>query len=106
MDWETKLAALNALSECSLHMRASQDWYVSQRVDIKDKGILKSVCGNGPTPAKAIEDHWRQVTIELEPHEYLICREYFNGELSRRVACRWNGFMWDHVTEEKPKEAA
>jgi hypothetical protein len=30
MNWEQKLAALNALAECELRMRCPGDWYVLQ----------------------------------------------------------------------------
>lgn len=106
MHWETKLSALNALTECSLKMREPGDWYVSQNVDVKDASIIKGVVGNGVTPEEAINDHWNQVTGELKSHEYLVCREYWDGETSKRLAVRWNGFMWSHVVEEKPKVAA
>lgn len=105
MEWETKLAALNALSECSLKMRKPGDWYVSQSIEIKDKSVLRSVCGNGVTPAKAVDNHWDQVTFELASHEYIIARDYYEGEVAKRLAVRWNGFMWDHVDERK-KQAA
>lgn len=105
MHWEKKLQALNALSECSLKMRGPGDWYVSQRVDIKDRHVLKSVCGNGLDPAGAVDDHWEQVTTQLASHEYLIAREYWNDDVCKRTAVRWNGFMWDHV-EERPQPAA
>jgi hypothetical protein len=101
MDWETKLQALNALNACSLMMRKPGDWYVSQNIEIKDKSVLKSVCGNGETPEEAVHDHWGQATSELESHEYLIARTYWDGEVSKRLAVRWNGFMWDHVEEKK-----
>jgi hypothetical protein len=106
MDWQTKFAALNALAECSIKMRKPGDWYVSQSVDIKDKSILKSVCGNGDTPEAAVADHWNQVTVDLTGHEYLVCREYWEGEVCKRLAVRWNGFMWDHVQERNPAPPA
>jgi hypothetical protein len=99
MDWETRLAALNALQECSLKMRKPGDWYVLQSIEIKDKSVLKSVCGNGEDPETAICDHWQQAT-ELASHEYIIARTYWEGEVAKRRAVRWNGFMWDHVEEK------
>lgn len=106
MDWEQKLQALNALAECSLKMRKPGDWYVSQSIDIKDKSVLKSVCGNGPDPDTAVQDHWNQITKDLESHEYVIARTYWEGNVNKRMAVRWNGFMWDHVEEPKKAEAA
>jgi hypothetical protein len=100
MNWEQKLQALNALVECSLKMRHPGDWYVSQSIDIKCDHILKSICGNGETPVEAINDHWQQATIDIEVGEYLIARSYWDGNVSRRMAVRWNGFMWDHVEEK------
>ena len=105
MHWETKLQALNALSECSLKMRGPGDWYVSQSAEIKDKCVLKSVCGNGLDPESAVCDHWEQMT-KLKPHEYVVSRHEWEGETYKRAAVRWNGFMWDHVVEEKPAAAA
>lgn len=100
MHWEYKLKALNALSECSLKMRGPGDWYVSQNVDIKDSSIMRSICGNGLDPAGAVDDHWKQATEELQSHEYLVAKQYWDGEVSKRTAVRWNGFMWDHVQEK------
>lgn len=100
MHWEQMLQALNALAECSLKARKPGDWYVSQSVDIKDKSILRSVCGNGVDPETAVCDHWNQVTSELKSHEYVIARSYADGDVTKRLAVRWNGFMWDRVEEK------
>lgn len=105
MHWEVKLKALNALSECSLKMRGPGDWYVSQNVEIKDKHVLKGDYGNGLDPESAVEDHWKRLTEDLQPHEYLVAREYWDGSVCKRMAVRWNGFMWDHVIETKAPES-
>jgi hypothetical protein len=90
VDWQQKAAALNLLSPIEILMRGVNDWYVSQRVEIKEKSILRSVCGNGDTPEKAISDHWDQATKNLGPDEYLV----INVGSDNRRAIRWNGFMW------------
>lgn len=99
MNWMQKLQALNAIAECSLKMRSDTSWYVSQQIDIKDKSFLTSVTGNGDNPEEAVEDHWKQATAGLQPHQYIVGREYMDGNLSRRTAVRWNGFMWEPVSE-------
>lgn len=94
MDWQQKLAALNALSECSLKMRKPGDWYVSQRVTVKRGSVLVGEYGNGVTPEEAVNDHWNQLAEDLPRGEYLV------ADLSgSRKAVRWNGFMWDAVIE-------
>lgn len=98
MHWETKLHALNALAECKLLMRKPGDWYVSQQVDVRRGHCLVGVYGNGATPQEAVEDHWNLLTT-LPADEYLVGREFWEGETCTRKAVRWNGFMWDHVKE-------
>ena len=64
LTWEQKLAALNALSECSLKMRKPGDWYVSQSVEVKQTegdGVLVGSYG-GTTPQEAVEEHWNALT--------------------------------------------
>lgn len=105
MDWESKLAALNALAECHLIMRKPGDWYVSQQVMVKNNSVLEGRFGNGESPESAVEEHWQELT-ELAGHEYLVAREYWDGDVCKRAAVRWNGFMWDHVKEPAKAEAA
>lgn len=99
MNWEEKLQALNALSECKLIMRKPGDWYVSQAVEVKDGGILRGEYGNGTGPAEAVIDHWQRLT-DLKSGLYLVGRTF--GTSSQRLAVRWNGFMWDRVEEDAP----
>lgn len=103
MDWEQKLQALNAVAECHLIMRKPGDWYVSQSVDVKNGSVLEGRYGNGSTPEEAVNEHWQELT-ELDRGQYIVGRTYLDGEVTKRMAVRWNGFMWDHV-EEKPKAA-
>ena len=95
LTWEQKMAALNALSPCSLIMRKPGDWYVQQDTDIKDKSILRGEYGNGETPEEAVNDHWGRLTT-ITPPLYIVAR----ASRDDRKAVRWNGFMWDSVREE------
>lgn len=106
MDWEQKLQALNALSECKLVMRKPGDWYVDQGTSIKEHGgcVLRGSYGNGRTPQEAVEQHWQELT-ELAANQYLVSKDIFDGQTYNRKTVRWNGFMWDHV-EEKTAAAA
>jgi hypothetical protein len=102
MDWQQKAAALDALAEISIKCRGVGDWYVSQKVDVKDGALLVGRYGNGATPQEAIEDHWRQLVDEIEPTpKYLIARTYSDERMPRR----WNGFMWI-VVHEPERNAA
>lgn len=102
MDWQQKAAALDALAELTIKFRKPNDWYVSQRVDVKDNAILRGEYGNGTTPQEAVEDHWLHLVTNLEKSPlYLVA---FAGD-DRRRAVRWNGFMWQDVPEPK-REAA
>lgn len=95
MTWEEKLAACQALSECSLKMRSPGNWYVQQcGTDITQGSMLVGKYGNGQTPQQAVEDHWLKLT-ELAPQEYIVIRAY--GE--DRLAVKWNGYMWSTVNE-------
>lgn len=96
MDWQQKAAALDALAEIEIKIRKPGDWYVSQRVEIKDDCILVGAYGNGDTPMAAIDDHWFRLVEEIERGpRYLVARV---GQPSRR-AVKWNGFMWQDVPE-------
>lgn len=99
MDWQQKAAALNALAEIHLCIRGPDDWFVSQRVEIREEHVLVGAYGNGTTPEEAIEDHWRKLVTEIGPH-YLVARPYEG----KRRAVRWNGFMWEDYPE--PAKAA
>lgn len=94
MDWQQKAAALDALAEISVMIRKPGDWYVSQRVEIKDGGILRGDYGNGETPQAAIEDHWRNMVDNIGSR-YLVA----HAGTERRRAVRWNGFMWMDIPE-------
>lgn len=102
MTWEQKLAALNAIVECTLKMRRPGDWYVEQSVDIKDGSILRGEYGNGNSPETAVLDHWERLT-NIESPLYLVGREFFDGYVATRKVVRWNGFMWESVDEPKQK---
>ncbi len=96
MDWQQKAAALDALAEIEIKIRKPGDWYVSQRVEIKNDCFLEGAYGNGDTPMAAIEDHWNRLVTDIECRPlYLVARA---GHPNRR-AVRWNGFMWQDVPE-------
>lgn len=105
MDWQQKAAALEALAEISIRFRKPGDWYVVQQVEIKDGGILRGDYGNGRTPEEAILDHWERLTT-IKPPLYLVGRTFFDGRVDTRKAVRWNGFMWEAVTEPRQDAAA
>ena len=99
MTWQEKAAALDALAEIQVMIRKPGDWYVSQRVEIKDDGVLISSYGNGVTPEEAIENHWRELVDEIaDTPKYLVVRAFQD----QRRAVRWNGFMWQDVAEPPP----
>ena len=87
MNWEQKLAALQAFADTSICMRKPGDWYVHMRAELKGDGVLSSASGNGRTPEEAVEDHWRKVTAPGA----VIVRDAMNAA---RREVRWNGFMW------------
>lgn len=92
MTWEQKLEALNVLGECALFMRKPGDWYVNQPLEIKRRGsgVLTSAYGNGVSPEKAVDDHWRLLVTDLPPDWFIV--SYTDGT---RRQVRWNGFMWE-----------
>lgn len=94
---DQKFQAINALSPASLKMRQPCDWYVEQSVEIRDGGILIGEYGNGATPQDAIEEHFEKLTSVKYPR-YIVA----STGSPQRKAVRWNGFMWDHISEEKP----
>lgn len=94
MNWEQKLDALNKLEPCALAMLAPGDWVVRQSVEIKTRALLSGVKGHGISPEMAVEDHWTKVTA-LDTHQYLVVRAH----RADRAAARWNGFMWQPVSE-------
>lgn len=90
MNWEQKLAALQALGEFKLCMREPGNWYVYvPKAEIKDGSMLKSGAGNGRTPEEAVENYWREMT-ELNPGERVVIGAYSDA----RREVRWNGYMW------------
>ena len=97
MDYQEKAAALNALADIAIKIRAPNDWYVSQSVEIKDGGVLVGKYGNGSTPKEAVENHWLELVDKLPPDKYLVI--HANGD--NRRAVRWNGYMWADVIEKK-----
>lgn len=94
MNYEQKMAAFIALCDTSVRMRKPRDWYIDCDVSVKDSSVLIGMYGNGDTPEAAIENHWFQLCENLKPSQYLVTRR---GD--KRHAVRWNGFMWQEVTE-------
>jgi len=93
MNSDQKMAALDAIAECSLKMRKPGDWYVDQNTEIKRAGILHGEYGNGSTPQEAIDDHFRLIAESGEP----IVTNAYGGP--RRKVHKWNGYMWERVRE-------
>ena len=93
MDWEQKLAAINALAKCSLAMRKPGDWYVkSGRIQIAGDGCLTDPTQSAKTPEGAVEEYWKQL-VDLPPSNYLV-----GGEPGHTKTVRWNGFMWEDAS--------
>jgi hypothetical protein len=95
LTWEQKFAAINALGQAHLCMRAPGDWYVDQRVYVcerEDSSVIVGRYGNGHTPEDAVEDHFNTLTAE-KPLAYVVMGEHTGNR--RRVL--WNGFMWADV---------
>lgn len=102
MNWEQKLAALNAISECRLLMRKPGDWYVSQSVERKEGHMLASAYGNGATPQEAVENHWTEVAEASSYTNPIVLSAY--GPDRREVF--WNGFMWADKPRATVQESA
>lgn len=96
MTWEQKLKALEAIAPAvNLCMRYPGDWHVGgMRWEIKRGSMLSSPTQRGATPEEAVEMAWKQFT-ELKPGEYLVLNAYAR----ERRCVRWNGFMWEEVSE-------
>lgn len=98
MTWEQKLAALNAIGECSLLMRSPGDWYVWQEgVRLSDGDFETTGGGDGVTPEATVNDTWRKMVTDLKDNAVIVCRKS-NGD---RRYVRWNEFMWVDVPEPK-----
>lgn len=97
MNWEQKMEAIKSLAgmDTCIKMRRPGDWYVLDRVDIKDGRFIRGGTGNGRTPEEAVNDRWFQLT-ELSRDQYLVVHAFGDD----RKAVRWNGFMWTTVTEK------
>lgn len=95
MTWEQKLQALQALTDTSLRMRKPGDWYVcAVGRSVKEGAFLKGEYGNGISPESAVEDDFKKVAELLPPEHYIVVDR--NG---KRLARKWNGFMWQEVFE-------
>lgn len=87
--WEDRLAALQALSEATLHMRKPGDWYVSMKSTSVSNGfILSSGAGNGATPEEAVEDIWQRYTNLAEGEVIAV------GYGEERTHALWVGDGW------------
>lgn len=93
MNYEQKFLAMNAIARAEVCIRGPHNWYVHQRVELKNGPMLETISGSGITPESAIDDHWSQLT-DIADSQYLVT--YASGG---RRAIRWNGFMWADVPE-------
>jgi len=98
MDWQQKLQAIQAFCGhfyVSLRMRKPGDWYVSSGMGIGGDGMVSGAYGNGRTPEEAVLDHWEQYSsLPIDRYATITID---NGQ--RRG--RWNGFMWELISEEE-----
>ena len=99
MTWEEKFYALKALvnfGDAALMMRKPGDWYVSLRGVDRKEGCVLAGCGghSGKTPEEAVELAFSYATDE----RYYVVSDAVYPD--RRKAFRWNGFMWDEVSED------
>ena len=97
ISWQRQFEALKCLGDACLRMREPGNWYVSQdSVNIaRRNGVRSGAFGNGETPEKAVQDHWRKYTAE----DTVI--EYRDLETSTMRYVSWNGFMWASVSPPK-----
>jgi hypothetical protein len=100
MTLEQKMIALKALvggAGFDLKMRSPGNWYCHlPGVEIKDGSMLTSPTDSSGTPELAIARAWVQHTC-LSPSQYLVLNAYGPN----RRAVRWNGFMWEDISETK-----
>jgi hypothetical protein len=98
--YEHQLEALKALAgdfNVYLRMRKPGDWYLSvSGVEVRQRHMLSSPTVSESSPMGAVGAMWTKLT-ELPDDEYLVV----NAGSDKRFACRWNGFMWKTVEEEK-----
>ena len=96
MDWQQKFKAIRSLNpfDTSLMMRDRGDWYLHHGVERKEGGGLSGGLTSGETPEEAITQAWDWFT---DPKYYIVVNAYRNN----RRAVKWNGFMWEDITEEK-----
>lgn len=76
---------------------------ISINVEIRDDGILRSVCGYGGSLSEALTDLWCQLTVLDDPKQYLVIR----AGTSERRAVRWNGSGFKpHYESDRVVQAA
>ena len=101
MTWEEKLAALKGLGgQCYLVMRAPGDWFISQigAEILRGHAMLVSETGSGQTPEAAVENAWEVFSSSN--------RVVINATGHNRREVRWNGYMWEDLHIEGPREVA
>ncbi len=75
---------------------------LSPSIEIRDGGVLRSVCGYGEDFSEALGDLWRQLTEYDDSRQYLVIKA---GGKERR-ALRWNGVGFKPVYEPERAEAS
>jgi len=90
LSWQQKLNILQRFGSASLHMRKPGDWFVAQDIGIYSNGLLEGRYGNGNTPKRAVEQHWKLLT-NLQDGEYIVV---INAHSHSRQEYRWNGRMF------------
>lgn len=74
---------------------------LSPSIEVKDGGVLRSVCGYGEDFSEALHDLWRQLTEYDDHRQYLVIKA--SGK--DRRALRWNGVGFKPVYEPERAEA-
>lgn len=100
LTWEQKLQAIASLhgilDKPSLMMNEPGNWYIYlPALDIKKGCMLTSPCNRGNTPEDAVNSAWDNLT-KLKDDEYLVVNAFRDS----RKAVKWNGFMWQEISEE------
>lgn len=74
--------------DISIRLDANKKWYVNSAFEKSDGKFLRSECGRGDTPEKAVEEHF-SIYCEHLPEDRFV--KYYDRKF------RWSGFSWKEV---------